>query len=97
MDDLLAKYAKSFSYKQKVKDLKILENWKKFSKKWKSEKRYNLNKDRVGYNWVKLELDPKKNITNGASIIASRKLMNRHIAKLDIPLNFQSLYNVQVK
>ena len=97
LDDLLAKYAKSFSYKQKVKDLKILENWKKFSKKWKSEKRYNLNKDRVGYNWVKLELDPKKNITNGASIIASRKLMNRHIAKLDIPLNFQSLYNVQVK
>lgn len=88
--DLMSRY-KNFSQNQKSSNL---DSWKKNSKNWKSERYININK-RMGCNFVKLELNPENNFTNGATIIANRKIMNRHITKMDIP-SFANLYNVQI-
>jgi len=85
--DLMAKYKSN----QKIN---ILDSWKKNSKNWKSERHININR-RIGCNFVKLELNPENNFSNGATIIANRKIMNRHITKMDIP-SFAKLYNVQI-
>ena len=88
--DLMAKY-KNYSQNQKIN---VLDSWKKNSKNWKSERHININ-SRVGCNFVNLELNPENNFINGATIIANRKIMNRHITKMDIP-SFEKLYNVQI-
>jgi hypothetical protein len=88
--DLMAKY-KNYSQNQKIFNL---ESWKKNSKNWKSERYININ-DRIRCNFVKLELNPENNFINGANIIANRKIMNRHITKMEIP-SFAKLYNVQI-
>lgn len=88
--DLMAKY-KNYSQNQKIN---VLDSWKKNSKNWKSERHININ-SRVGCNFVNLELNPENNFINGANIIANRKIMNRHITKMDIP-SFEKLYNVQI-
>ena len=88
--DLMAKY-KNYSQNQKIFNL---DSWKKNSQNWKSEKYININ-DRIRCNFVKLELNPENNFINGANIIANRKIMNRHITKMEIP-SFAKLYNVQI-
>ena len=88
--DLMVKI-KNYSQNQKINNL---ESWKKNSKNWKSERNININ-NRIGCNYVKLELNPENNFINGANIIANRKIMNRHITKMEIP-SFAKLYNVQI-
>ena len=64
----------------------------------KTEKNINLkNKDGLGeLNLIKLELNPANNLTNGAKVLANKKIMNNHITKLDYPNSFSSLYNLQI-
>ena len=88
--DLMAK-SKNYSQNQKIYNL---DSWKKNSKNWKSERYINTN-NRFGCSYVNLELNPENNFTNGATIIANRKIMNRHITKMEIP-SFAKLYNVQI-
>ena len=84
---------KKFEFK-----FKTLENLKKNSKNWKSDRNIKSNKDRrSGFNFVKLKLLSENNLINGAAVIASKKMMNKHITKIDYPNSFESLYNVQIK
>ena len=77
---------------------KTLENLKKNSNNSKSERNIKSNKDRrTVFNFVKLQLLSENNLTNGAAVIASKKMMNKHITKIDYPNSFESLYNVQIK
>ena len=88
----------NFSPQKKNSDLKTKENWKNTQKKLKTEKNINLkNKDGLGeLNLIKLELNPANNLTNGAKVLANKKIMNNHITKLDYPNSFSSLYNLQI-
>ena len=88
----------NFSPQNKNSDFKTKENWKNSQKKMKTEKNINLkNKDGLGeLNLIKLELNPANNLTNGAKVLANKKIMNNHITKLDYPNSFSSLYNLQI-
>ena len=88
----------NFSPQNKNSDFKTKENWKNNQKKMKTEKNINLkNKDGLGeLNLIKLELNPANNLTNGAKVLANKKIMNNHITKLDYPNSFSSLYNLQI-
>ena len=99
INQFLMKFNKNLSPRVGKNELKFktLNNWKKNSKNWKSEKNIKLNKDKkYGYSIVNLELKMNNIINNGAKILASKKIMNNHIKKYDHPNSFESLYNVQI-
>ena len=99
INHFLIKYSKNLSPQLKKNELKFktLDNWKKNSKNWKSERNINLNKDRAdGYNIVNLELKTNNSLNNGAKILACKKIMNNHIKKNEYPNSFENLYNAQV-
>ena len=84
----------TFSPKNKNNELKTIENWKSNQKKWKSERNIK-NRYRGELNLIKLELN-ENIITNGAKILANKKIMNSHITKLDYLNSFSNLYNLQI-
>jgi hypothetical protein len=66
----------------------------KYNKNYRSIK---LNKDKGNaLNLVKLELKSDNNMINGATVLANKKTMNKHITKIEYPNSFEKLYNVQV-
>ena len=78
-------------------EYKTLDNWKKASKNWRSERNIKMNKDKEnGCNFVRLELKKENNFPNGATILASKKIMNNHITKMGYPNSFACLYNIQI-
>ncbi len=88
---------KNFSPPHRKKEFKTLDNWKKNSKNWRSERNIKMNKDKEnGCKLVRLELKKDNNLTNGATILASKKLMNNHVTKMGYPNSFACLYNVQI-
>ena len=88
---------KNFSPPHRKKEFKTLDNWKKNSKNWRSERNIKMNKDKEnGCNFVRLELKKENNFPNGAAILASKKIMNNHITKMGYPNSFACLYNVQI-
>lgn len=97
LNRLLAKYQKNFSPKHKINPFKTLDSWKKNSKNWKSERNIKLNKDKNNYyNMIQLEFKSEANVTNGATVIASKKTMNQHVTKMGYPNSFASMYNVKI-
>lgn len=84
----------TFSPKNNNNKLKTIENWKSNQKKWKSERNIK-NRYRGELNLIKLELN-ENIITNGAKILANKKIMNSHITKLDYLNSFSNLYNLQI-
>ena len=98
LNNYLLNYHKNFSPQQKNNEskLKTLENLKKNSKNWKSEKNIKIKKNtKNGFNILQLELNSGSNLNNGAVILANKKVMNKHITKLE-PISFQSLYNAKI-
>jgi hypothetical protein len=90
-------YVKHISPKMKIYSFKTLENMKTNSTNWKSEKNIVYNKDRINkYNMVQLELKSENNITNGAKVIANKKMLNKHVTKLDKINSLESLYNIKI-
>ena len=97
LNNFLVKYHTNFSPKQKINAFKTLDNWKKNSKNWKSERNIRITKDRSNsYNMVNLELKSENNVTNGATVIANKKKMNQHVTKIEFPSSFAALYNVKI-
>ena len=90
-------YVKHISPKMKIYSFKTLENMKTSSTNWKSEKTIVYDKDRINkYNMVQLEIKSDNNITNGAKVIANKKLLNKHVTKLDKKISWESLYNIKI-
>ncbi len=95
--DLNRLIVKNLSPKVKIYSFKTLDNLKKNSTNWKSEKNIVYSKDRVNkYNMVQLELRSENNITNGAKVIANKKIMNQHITKLEKINSLEGLYNIKL-
>ena len=97
INNYILKYNKKYPLQKNDFQYKTVENWNKNLKNWKSERNIKLNKDKGNaLNLVKLELKSENNMINGATILANKKTMNKHITKIEYPNSFEKLYNVQV-
>ena len=97
INNYILKYNKKYPLQKNDFQYKTVENWNKNLKNWKSERNIKLNKDKGNaLNLVKLELKSDNNMINGATILANKKTMNKHITKIEYPNSFEKLYNVQV-
>ena len=97
INNYMLKYNMYYPLQKNDFQYKTLDNWKKVSKNWKSERNIKLNKDKGNIlNLVKLELKSESNMINGATVLANKKIMNKHITKMEFPNSFEKLYNVQV-
>ena len=99
ISNLILKKKIFLSPPERKNDFRTLDNCQKKSKNWKSDRSIKLKKDKNkenGYNLVKLELQSDNNLVNGATIIANKKMMNKHITKMEYPNSFASLYNIRI-
>ena len=97
INNYILKYNKNYPLQKNDFQYKTVENWNKNLKNWKSERNIKLNKDKGNaLNLVKLELKSDNNMINGATVLANKKTMNKHITKIEYPNSFEKLYNVQV-
>ena len=97
INNYILKYNKNYPVQKNDFQYKTMENWNKNLKNWKSERSIKLNKDKGNaLNLVKLELKSDNNMINGATVLANKKTMNKHITKIEYPNSFEKLYNVQV-
>ena len=99
ISNLILKNNMFFSPPERKNDFKTLDNCQKKSKIWKSNRSIKIRKDKDkenGCNLVKLELKSDNNLVNGATIIANKKIMNKHITKMKYPNSFASLYNIRI-